>query len=129
MDIFIIQLKTQKKKNSLSATSKNHRNQRKAFPLKVKCLLHSFLLLNFNQHDKLQEPAMQKSNMYQNCSSPCELSIRKLNVIARLNLNSSPREAYYFGGVVSPAFKSHTSIASMIYLVRQCFKHHYLCLH
>ena len=83
----------------------------------MKYLLHSFLLLNFNQHDKLQGPAMQKSNMYQNCSSPCELSIRKLNVIARLNLNSSLREAYYFGGVVSPAFKSHTSIASMIYLV------------
>lgn len=58
---------------------------------------------------------MQNSNMYQNCSSPCEPSIRKLNVIARLNLNSSLREAYYFGGVVSPVFKSHTSTTSVIY--------------
>lgn len=55
--------------------------------------------------------------MYHNCSSPRGLSIRNLNVIARLNPNSSRREAYYFGGVVSPAFKSHTSIAAMIYLV------------
>lgn len=60
---------------------------------------------------------MQNSDMYHNCSSPRELSIRNLNVIARLNPNSSLREAYYFGGVVSPAFKSHTSIAAMIYLV------------
>lgn len=60
---------------------------------------------------------MQNSDMYHNCSSPCGLSIRNLNVIARLNPNSSLREAYYFGGVVSPAFKSHTSIAAMIYLV------------
>lgn len=70
-----------------------------------------------NQYDELCEPAMQNSDMYHNCSSPCELSIRNLNVIARLNPNSSLREAYYFGGVVSPAFKSHTSMASMIYLV------------
>lgn len=60
---------------------------------------------------------MQNSGMYHNCSSPCELSIRNLNVIARLNPNSSPREAYYLGDVVLPAFKSHTSIAAMIYLV------------
>lgn len=60
---------------------------------------------------------MQNSDMYHNCSSPCGLSIRNLNVIARLNPNSSQREAYYFGGVVSPAFKSHTSRAAMIYLV------------
>lgn len=59
--------------------------------------------------------------MYHNCSSPCELSIRNLNVIARLNPNSSLREAYYFGGVVSPAFKSHPSIAAMIYLVFNVF--------
>lgn len=64
---------------------------------------------------------MQNSDMYHNCSSPCELSIRNLNVIARLNPNSSLREAYYFGGVVSPAFKSHTSIAAMIYLVFNVF--------
>lgn len=60
---------------------------------------------------------MQNSDMYHNCSSLCELSIRNLNVIASLNPNSSQREAYYFGGVVSPAFKSHTSIAAMIYVV------------
>lgn len=60
---------------------------------------------------------MQNSDMYHNCSSLCGLSIRNLNVIARLNPNSSLREAYYFGGVVSPAFKSHTSIAAMIYSV------------
>lgn len=60
---------------------------------------------------------MQNSDMYHNCSSPCGLSIRNLNVIARLNPNSSRREAYYFGGVVSPAFKSHTSRAAVIYLV------------
>jgi hypothetical protein len=60
---------------------------------------------------------MQNSDMCHNCSSPCELSIRNLNVIATLDPNSSLREAYYFGGVVSPAFKSCTSIAAMIYLV------------
>lgn len=45
----------------------------KVFPLKVKCLLHLFppkLKLQTNM-DKLQEPAMQKSNMYRkNCSLP-----------------------------------------------------------
>ena len=64
---------------------------------------------------------MQNSDMYHNCSTPCELSIRNLNVIARLNPNTSLREAYYFGGVVSLAFKSHTSIAAMIYLVLNVF--------
>lgn len=108
---------TGKRINYLSAMGKNHRNQRTAFPLNMRSLLHSFLLLNFNQRDELCEPAMQNSDMYHNCSSPCELSIRNLNVIARLNPNSSLGEAYYFEGVVSPAFKSHTSIAAMIYLV------------
>lgn len=60
---------------------------------------------------------MQNRDTYHNCSSPCELCIRNLNVIARLNLNSSLREAYHFGGVVSPAFKSHTTSATMICLV------------
>lgn len=87
----------------------------------MRSLLHSFLLLNFSQHDELCEPAMQNSDMYHNCSTPCELSIRNLNVIARLNPNSSLREAYYFGGVVSPALKSHTSIAAMIYLLFNVF--------
>lgn len=87
----------------------------------MRSLLHSCLLLNFSQHDELRDPAMQNSDMYHNCSSPCELSIRNLNVIARLNPNSSLREAYHFGGVVSPAFKPHTSIAAMIYLVSSVF--------
>lgn len=86
-----------------------------AFPLKMGSLSHSFLLFNFKRHNELCEPAAQNSDMYHNCSSPRELSIRSLNVIATLNPNSSLREAYYFGGVVLPAFKSHTSIAATIY--------------
>lgn len=111
---------TETRTNYLSSGD-NHRNQRMAFPLKMGSLLHSFFLFNLNQRDELCEPAMQNSDMYHNCSSPRALSIRRLNVIARLNPNSSLREAYYFGGVVLPAFKSHTSIAATIYLVFNVF--------